>query len=202
MRPAKDGLRADATGTLPAAEAVASAGLGEATEGRLLVASGTLVGKPSKATSGDISVTLELSGGTRIRAIADGSTGIAASTFVGGARYRLTGIGGQRATRKGALDGYRLWLRDRKDVERTGSAPGATPGGTPKPSEKAAGAAAPVSVQRALGITDRSVTIDAVVTAGAALLDTSGRRVVVQDGTGAVEVLAPTGASAPRVTPR
>ena len=32
------------------------------------------------------------------------------------------------------------------------------------------------------------MTIDAIVTAGAALLDASGRRVVVQDGTGAIEI--------------
>jgi hypothetical protein len=40
------------------------------------------------------------------------------------------------------------------------------------------------------------------VTAGASLLDTSGRRIVVQDGSGAIELLLPTGATAPGVGAR
>ena len=46
----------------------------------------------------------------------DGSSGIAAADLVKGRTYRLTGIVGQRASRKGALDGYRLHLRDRGDI--------------------------------------------------------------------------------------
>ena len=43
------------------------------------------------------------------------------------------------------------------------------------------------------------MTIEAAVTAGTKLLDSSGRRIVVQDSSGAIEVLLPTGASAPAV---
>ena len=49
----------------------------------------------------------------------------AASTldaFQVGATYRLTGVAGQRATRSGALDGYRLWLRDAADLVRLAGA--------------------------------------------------------------------------------
>ena len=46
------------------------------------------------------------------------------------------------------------------------------------------------------------VTIEATVTAGASLLDASGRRVVVQDRTGAIEILLPSGIEAPDVGAR
>src|SRR6185503_12603986 len=42
-------------------------------------------------------------------------------------------------------------------------------------------------------------TIESTVTAAAGLLDASGRRLVVQDRTGAIEVLLPSGATAPSV---
>ncbi len=46
------------------------------------------------------------------------------------------------------------------------------------------------------------VTIEATVSAGANLLDSSARRVVVQDASGAIEVLVPSGSTAPRVGTR
>ena len=47
-----------------------------------------------------------------MKVLADASSAIAASTFSVGGTYRVTGIVGQRATRTGALDGYRICLRD------------------------------------------------------------------------------------------
>jgi hypothetical protein len=133
------------------------------------------------------------------------------SSLVVGRTYRLTGVAGQRATHKGALDGYRLWLRDRADVVVIGGPtasptpapsprpsatprPGATGSPTPRPTSTAA---APTSIAHALVVTDRDVAIEAVVTAGANLLDTSGRRIVVQDASGAIEVLLPKDAPDP-----
>jgi hypothetical protein len=46
-------------------------------------------------------------------------------------------------------------------------------------------------------IADRDVAIEAVVTAPATLLDTTGRRIVVQDASAAIELLLPTDAAAP-----
>ncbi len=203
VRPVTSGLRVEGTGSLPSPTAVGAAGLAEVTEGRILTATGVVVGRPSKATSGDVSVTIELAGGGRLKAIADGTSGVAASAFDEGATYRLTGIGGQRATRKGALDGYRLWLRDAGDVQRlSGGSAGGTPTPRPSGSPRNDGKATLVSIKRALSITDRDVVIEAVVTAGATLLDTSGRRIVVQDASGAIEILTPTGLAAPRVGER
>ena len=48
--------------------------------------------------------------------MADGSAGLATSLLRKGTNATVTGIVGQRASRKGALDGYRLWVRDPEDV--------------------------------------------------------------------------------------
>jgi hypothetical protein len=72
-------------------------------------------------------------------------------------------------------------------------------GGSPTPG---ASTIATVSIARALRITDRPVAIDAIVTAPATLLDASGRRIVVQDATAAVELLLPTGSTAPPIGAR
>ena len=46
---------------------------------------------------------------------------------------------------------------------------------------------------------DRDVTVQAVVTAGAGLLDSTGRRIVIQDATAAIEVLLPKDVTPPGV---
>ena len=109
-----------------------------------------------------------------------------------GPRVSLTGIVGQRASRKGALDGYRLWLRDRGDVVITtqpAPTPSATPRGgpTPKPS---AGAPKPplMSVRAALVHAGQRVTVEGTLTIGTSLLDASGRRTILEDTTAAIEV--------------
>ena len=131
-----------------------------------------------------------------------------------GATYRLTGIAGQRASRKGALDGYRMWLRDPSDVQliaaplddrprrRPLRRPKPTTGASPRPTASAPADARAISVASALGITDRDVAIEAVVTAPASLLDATGRRIVVQDATGAIEVLLAKDVTAPGVGTR
>jgi hypothetical protein len=53
---------------------------------------------------------------------------------------------------------------------------------------------ASISISRALKITDRPVAIDTIVTA-LTLLDASGRRIVAQDASAAVELLLPTGSA-------
>ena len=105
----------------------------------------------------------------------------------------MTGIVGQRASRKGALDGYRLWLRDRADVVITAQ---------PAPTRHRHAAAAPdaeagrrrrpkpgmIVVRAALLRDGQRVTVEGTVTVGTSLLDSSGRRTIVEDGTAAIEV--------------
>jgi hypothetical protein len=206
LRPAASGFKVTGHGSLPAPVRLAASGLGEPTEGRLAELTGTVAAAPTKGTSGDLTIDLIDAAGTPFRVLADGSSGIAATDIVKGSSYRLTGIVGQRASRKGALDGYRLYLRDAADVVgvATSGGPGASGAAGSSGSPGATGApSAAIPVSTALAAPEGSVvTIEATVSAGAALLDSSGRRIVVQDASGAVEVLVPGGSTAPGVGTR
>ncbi len=215
LRPAADGVTlVGGVETLPVAIDLGAGGPDEATEGRLVRAMGTVVDKPTKSTSGDISLSIETPSGSRVRVLADASSGITAASISKGASYRLIGIAGQRASRKGALDGYRVWLRDPADIEllsapspspSTSPSPRSTPkpssGPSPRPSATAADTRT-ILIASALRITDRDVAIEAVVSAPAVLLDATGRRIVVQDATGAIEVLISKDVPAPGVGTR
>jgi hypothetical protein len=194
IRPAASGVRVTGTGVIPTPISVGAEDLAEATEALLVQIVGTAKSTPTRSTSGDLTVDLFDGAGKAFRVAIDGSAGIATLGVPLNRPLRLTGIVGQHASRKGALDGYRLWLRDRADIVVM---PAAGPSGSPGSS------AATVSVAQALAAADGTdLTIEAVVTAGASLLDTSGRRVVVQDGTAAIEVLLPSGSAAPGVGTR
>lgn len=200
LRPSSGGFRVTGSGSLPAPMRLTAAQLGESTEGRLAEIVGTVTAPPRKSTSGDISVDLVDPAGTSFRVVADGSSGIETGDLLKDRSYRLTGIVGQRASRKGALDGYRLYLRDRADIVVVAARAG--PGASPSPGATGGGATI-VPVSRALAVPDGTiVTIEATVTADATLLDASGRRIVVQDRTGAIETLLPVGASAPSIGSR
>jgi len=198
LRPAAAGFGVTGQGSLPSPLQLTAAQLGEATEGRLGQLTGTVTAAPRKSTSGDITIDFVDPAGTAFRVVADGSSGIVSSDLVKDHAYRLTGIVGQRASRKGALDGYRVYVRDRADVV---SIPASGPGASPSPG--ATGGVAVVPISTALAVPDDTrVTIEATVTAGAALLDSSGRRIVVQDRSGAIEVLLPSGSTAPSIGTR
>ena len=172
--------------------------LGESVEGRLATITGRLDAKPTKSSSGDVTFVLAHDDGTATKVFADASSRIAATTLTVGATYRVTGVVGQRASRSGALDGYRICVRGPSDITRLAAAPGATP--RPTASAKASGSPGSpsvVTIAAALRIEDRDVRIDAIVTAPATLLDATGRRIVVQDASAAVELLLPTGTAAP-----
>ena len=196
IRPAATAFAVTGHSSLPDPIRLTASQLGEATEGRLAELLGTVSAPPRKGTSGDLTIDLVDAAGTPFRVLADGSSGITATDLVKDRTYRLTGIVGQRASRKGALDGYRLFTRDRGDIAAVA---GAGPGASASPDEPAA--AVPVST--ALAVPDGTrVTIEATVTAGVNLLDASGRRIVVQDRSGAIEVLLPSGADVPQVGAR
>ena len=216
IRPAADGVTSrSGAGPLPAPIELGPGGLGEHTEARLVRLTGTVLEKPTKATSGDVGIWVETSAGTRVRVMADGSSGIAQAAVSRGATYRLTGIAGQRASRKDALDGYRVWLRDPADLQLLAApspSPSASPsatrtpkptaGASPRPSSSPSADTRAISIASALRTTDRDVAIDAVVTAPAALLDATGRRIVVQDASGAIEILLTKDIPAPGVGTR
>lgn len=195
IRPSASGISTLGSGSLPVPQAIAATQLGEGTEGRLVSIIGTVTAAPTKSTSGDIAIDLADPSGAPFRALADASSGLAAGDLRMGATYSLVGIVGQRATRKGALDGYRVWLRDRADVS---AAPGAPSGASPSPSPSAGGSAAPiVTIAAARDLDGASAAVEGVVTAGAGLLDAGRRRIVIQDETGGIEVYLPADVAAP-----
>jgi hypothetical protein len=202
LRPTTTGFKVTGQGSLPAPRRLTAADLGEATEGRVAELTGTVTATPRKGSNGDLTIDLTDAAGTPFRVVTDGSSGISATDLVKGRTYRLTGIVGQRASRKGALDGYRLYLRDRADIVAVASSPGG-PGasGTPTTGPGASGGAPGIApITTALALPDgATTTIQGTVTAGASLLDSSGRRIVVQDASAAIEVLLPSGSTAPAV---
>jgi hypothetical protein len=206
IRPAKADIRSLGPGALPAPVAVGTADLAESLEGRLASVTGRVGAKPRKTAGGDLTFVLDRDGAGPLSVRADVSSRIAAASIKVGASYTVVGVVGQRATRSGALDGYRIWVRDAADLHLNTAAP---PSGAPGPSasgsttpRSAVGAIGTVTISRALRVTDRAVAIDAVVTAPAALLDATGRRIVVQDSSAAIEVLLPAGSVAPPVGTR
>ncbi len=124
VRPSASGLAIVGTAPLPAPIAISALDLGESAEASLVTIDVTLDRAPSRSSSGDISTSaLDPATGRRLTVMADASSGLVTSDLARGARAHLAGIVGQRATRVGRLDGYRIWVRDRADIVRT-----ATPG--------------------------------------------------------------------------
>ncbi len=120
--------------------------------------------------------------------MADGSAGLATSLLRKGTNATVTGIVGQRASRKGALDGYRLWVRDPEDVL---ASPSARPHRRARPASPRASATPPaprVTIALARGREGKRVTIEGTVTVATTLLDATGRRTIVEDGTAAIEL--------------
>ncbi|MEW6226375.1 MAG: hypothetical protein AB1627_17280 [Chloroflexota bacterium] len=188
LRASTGGLRVRGSGAPPAARPIDAGEAGEATEGRLVTVRGTVSVSAAKSTSGDIALTIEGEDGRSLRVHADASAGIDPATLRKGLTATFTGVLGQRASRKGALDGYRVWLRDPADVAVI-SAPGASPSpsaaasATPPPAGP--GVIAIAAARRRDG--DR-VAVEGVLTIGRTLLDASGRRTIVEDASGAIEV--------------
>jgi len=192
-------LRTLGSAALPAAVAVEGGTLGESVEARIVTAVGTVKTRPTKGTAGDFSFDLATGSGT-VRIAVDGSAGLLPATISVGERVRATGIAGQRASRKGAPDGYRVWLRDAADIVRLA---GAGPSGSPEPSGGPAGStgARAISIADAIRARTGKVLVEGIVVADATLLDATGRRIVIQDRTAAVEVVLAAG-PAPKVGTR
>ncbi len=171
--------------TLPMPHTVNSKGLGESSEGLLVRASGTIT-RLTHATSG--TATIVMSDG-------EGSLTVScwqacAPTASRGSSVEITGIAGQRWSRSGAADGYRIWPREAADVRVLGSggagneddaAASTAPGSSAAPS----GVVTIASARSRAGV---DVTIEAAVTTVPGFIDTDARRVVVQDASGGLLV--------------
>jgi hypothetical protein len=182
------GLSLLGTASLPAPIVIDARGAGEASEGRLATIMGTITASAAKATSGDLAFTIEGRDGVALRIVGDASAGLDASALKKGAEVTLTGIVGQRASRKGALDGYRLWVRDRSDVIIRSAAATAAPRSTSTPRPGSAATSPRRAIAAAVKRQGDRVTIDGVITVERSLLDSSGRRTIVEDTSGAIEL--------------
>ena len=182
------GLTIIGSASLPPATPVSPGAASEATEGRLVGVRGMISAGAVKSTGGDITFAITGTDGATLRVLADASSGLGASGLRKGSTVSLTGIVGQRASHKGAHDGYRLWLRDASDVLATtpsspSPSPGASAGATPSSS------AVPLLPIAAARLREgHAVTVEGTVTIATDLLDASGRRAVIEDATGAVEL--------------
>ena len=180
-----DGLVVLGSASLPAPIALTPAGAGESTEGRLARIKGTVAANPVKATSGDTAFVIEGADGALLKVMMDASAGIDLGAVRKGASVVVTGVIGQRASRKGALDGYRLWLRDQADLVVTAPPP-ASP--SPAPSGSAEAPPTLVTIARAIRREGQQVTVEGTVTTDRTLLDASGRRAILEDGSAAIEL--------------
>ncbi len=203
IRPGSGGVQLEGTSPLPV-EIESRGALGESVEGRLVSVDAVVTTKPAKATSGDVSFLVMTADGAQIKVMADASSRIAAASVVVGSEGRIIGIVGQRASRKGALDGYRIWVRDGRDLALTApAASGPTSTATPGPGASSApGGSAVISIAAALRRDGQVVVVSGVVTASETLLDATGRRIVIQDAGRAIEVLLPSDAASQRVGDR
>jgi hypothetical protein len=173
--------------------------VGEWLEGSLVAVEGTV--DSITTDSGRLAIVLG-DGQTEVRALADPASGIPKGSLIRGARLRLSGIVGQRATALGRLDGYRLWLRMPADlalVALPSPSPTTSPVATPRPS--VAPSSVPVfrDLATGLAVRGRLVDVEATVTAPAGIIDWGGPTIVVDDGTAAVAVVLPVGVASPRV---
>jgi hypothetical protein len=203
IRPVASGFQVAGTGPLPAPRDVDATTLDDDTEGQLVRVSGVVDAKPTKATSGDITFFVRGSAGS-VRIVADASSGLSADSVAVGATYDVTGVAGQRASRKGEPDGYRVWPRDARDLVRR-SGPSGSPAPTPSgggSQPTASPAASVITIADAIRRGTGTATIEGLVIAPADLLDATGRRIVVEDRSAGVEVLIPTDTTGPPVGAR
>ena len=204
LRPGPDGLTI-AVGPAPAPvpTPVMSDELGEATEARLCVLTATVERTPTRSTGGGLMATVRDAAGNATRLLVDRASGIVAADLIAGTRYRLVGIVGQRASRNGLLDGYRLWLRDRPEAIASASAStsavGAGAHATPAASATDSRGPSPTvrSIRQAISAGSGTLAIEGTVLAPASLLDATGRLLVIDDGTAAIEIRLAVGAVPP-----
>ncbi len=186
------------TAPLPMPRVVTARELGETVEGSLVRSAGT-ISRITRATTGAATI------------VADDASGSftvscwrpCATNAKKGFSITVTGIAGQRASRSGAADGYRIWPRDTADIV-VAAATGADPGRDDDSAGGLAtdGAGSVTTVAQATSARGRTVTVEATVTTAPGFIDPDPRRVVVQDASGGILVRVPAGAPTVKVGDR
>ena len=178
-----DGRSSRSVGRAADPVAIARRGLGEADEGRLVTFT-ALVGQPSKATEWRHPPIRTRAGRRRVKVACGRARADRRGHGDVGTVPRSPGSSASARTRKGALDGYRVWLRDaaRPRDPRAGLA--ASRRARPRRRAPAPRPRRPRSIAAALEVKDRDVGDRGRRDRRPSLLDATGRRIVVQDATG------------------
>lgn len=188
-------------GVLPTPRDLLASGLGEGVEGLLVRCRGVVVAVGSLGTTGSYSVDLKDASGT-MRVYVYGTTGIARTTFAAGATVEVSGIEGQHAPSVGSTLGHRIWPRDPADIRWVTVSSTAAPSGSPvvtaTPWPPGRGRV-PIATAIASGGT---VTVEGIVTTPDGFIDSEGRRVVIEDDSGALIARLPGEGTAPKVGTR
>ena len=199
MRPldASD-VTAMGSGGLPAPLTLHSQDIDEDVEGQLAKLDSTVVLVDGRS-GGAFAITVRDEQGTA-QVYVHAALGLDPATVQRGQQMTVTGIVGQRASGVGAADGYRIWPRDASDIAVSAAEP---PKGTPRPDPGPPGGEPPRGRPPRGRISGAApgeqVTIVGTVTSAAGLIDSEGRRVTVEDGSGAILVRYPDGAAPARV---
>ncbi len=190
LRPDSDSdISVIGSGGLPEPLVLDSARVAESAEGLLATLSATLV-DIDRYGSGAVSLTVRDDRGD-VRVYAFGPIGLDPSALTRGQRLKVTGVVGQRASRTGEPDGHRIWLRSQADLVVLDTGPKATPPPTGGGADPGDGKPPRVPIKDATP--GRRVTIVGVVTSKAGVIDSEGRRVTVEDRSGAILVRYPVG---------
>jgi hypothetical protein len=187
-------------GEAPAPVPAGLADVGEGLEGSLV----SLEGLVESVQGEDGRLVFEIGDGEHsMRVFADPLTGISKADVSRGQLVRVTGVVGQHATATGNLDGYKLWLRWRDDLDVLSIDPGVTDYPDVDPSvEPLPSVVFYTDLATGLAVRGRYVDVTATVTAPVGIIDWGGPTVVVDDGTAAVAVILPDGAARPGVGER
>ncbi len=179
------------SGGLPQPASITTAGLAERREGVLAVLEVSVAGV-DHYDSGAVSIKVRDDAGDG-RVYAFGPIGLPRDAVSSGDRVRAVGIVGQRESTSGAGDGYRLWLRGPGDLQ-VQTPPEPTPTATDGRGDDGEEADQVPRVAIADAREGMVVTVAGVITTKAGFIDPEARRVVIQDGSGAILVRYPTDA--------
>jgi hypothetical protein len=196
------------SGGVPEPTSLDSDELGEAREGILARVSGEIESVDTGSNGSRTVMVVDDRGSARVVLHAD--VDVPRSRLQEGRQISATGIVGQRESRSGAGDGYRIWPRDADDIS-VSTGPDPTP--TPRPTRSPRPTATPrptrsprTSQPRRTRIRDvregDTALVEGIVTAPSGLLDSDGRRVTIEDRSGGILLRLPEGTGTPRIGTR
>lgn len=173
-------------GVDPAAQAIATGSVGEATEGRLVRIDGIIDGSPTTLSAG---LAFDVDDGTGpVRVVVGRATGIPTDGWTDGRRVAVVGPVGQRDSSGTGTLGYRVQPRAAADVtvlEAPTPGPSATESPGPGPSSTPPPPDGVVSIASARAAAKNArVTVRGVVTLASGTVDAGSA--VIQDATGAI----------------